>query len=254
MLARRSSRWIAWPGYLWLAADVLPARDAGRPGDPAAGAAPDWARAPQCRRRGGPSGAGDPSRRACDGRAADHAGPAPRHRRAPAPDPGPAGCFARPGDRAWPPGSPSVATTVGTASARRWARRALDRVTDPAGQAAAPAGRLPDRAGLRHPPRARCSAARTPSAIVDMINGLDADMVAVVGDLVDGTRRRTGHGRRAAAPTCESRHGSFFVTGNHEYFSGYEEWIAEVDVARRAGAAATSGSRSTGSTWPASTT
>ena len=26
-----------------------------------------------------------------------------------------------------------------------------------------------------------------------------------------------------------SRYGSFFVTGNHEYFSGVEEWVREVD-------------------------
>jgi predicted MPP superfamily phosphohydrolase len=26
-----------------------------------------------------------------------------------------------------------------------------------------------------------------------------------------------------------SRHGSFFVTGNHEYYSGAEEWLAEVE-------------------------
>src|SRR5690606_21422508 len=35
----------------------------------------------------------------------------------------------------------------------------------------------------------------------------------------------------AAAPLRDlrSRYGSFFVTGNHEYYSGAEEWIAEVD-------------------------
>jgi uncharacterized protein len=63
--------------------------------------------------------------------------------------------------------------------------------------------------------------------IVDMINGLDADVVAVVGDLVDGTVAELG---QAAEPLHDlrSRYGSFFVTGNHEYFSGYAEWVAEV--------------------------
>jgi uncharacterized protein len=63
--------------------------------------------------------------------------------------------------------------------------------------------------------------------IVDMINGLNADAVAVVGDLVDGTVAELG---RAAEPLHDlrSRYGSFFVTGNHEYFSGYAEWVAEV--------------------------
>jgi predicted MPP superfamily phosphohydrolase len=63
--------------------------------------------------------------------------------------------------------------------------------------------------------------------IVDMINGMDADLVAVVGDLVDGTVAELG---AAAAPLRElrGRHGSFFVTGNHEYYSGYQQWIDEV--------------------------
>jgi predicted MPP superfamily phosphohydrolase len=63
--------------------------------------------------------------------------------------------------------------------------------------------------------------------IVEMINSLDADVVAVVGDLVDGSVAELGP---AAAPLGDlrSRYGSFFVTGNHEYFSGYEEWIDEV--------------------------
>lgn len=63
--------------------------------------------------------------------------------------------------------------------------------------------------------------------IVDLINGLDADVVAVVGDLVDGSVDELGH---AAEPLRElrSRHGAYFVTGNHEYYSGYREWVEEV--------------------------
>ncbi|MGC4760625.1 metallophosphoesterase [Micromonospora trifolii] len=64
--------------------------------------------------------------------------------------------------------------------------------------------------------------------IVAAINRLDADIVAVVGDLVDGSVAELGS---AAAPLRDlrSRHGSFFVTGNHEYYSGVEEWVQEVD-------------------------
>jgi predicted MPP superfamily phosphohydrolase len=64
--------------------------------------------------------------------------------------------------------------------------------------------------------------------IVDTINRLDADLVAVVGDLVDGTVAELGE---AAEPLAQlrARRGSFFVTGNHEYYSGYEDWIPEVE-------------------------
>ncbi|SCE87383.1 hypothetical protein GA0070607_2638 [Micromonospora coriariae] len=64
--------------------------------------------------------------------------------------------------------------------------------------------------------------------IVAAINRLDADLVAVVGDLVDGSVAELGS---AAAPLrgLRSRYGSFFVTGNHEYYSGVEEWVQEVD-------------------------
>jgi predicted MPP superfamily phosphohydrolase len=64
--------------------------------------------------------------------------------------------------------------------------------------------------------------------IVETINRLDPDLVAVVGDLVDGTVAELG---ADAAPlrNLSARYGSFFVTGNHEYYSGAEEWIAEVD-------------------------
>ena len=84
-----------------------------------------------------------------------------------------------------------------------------------------------------------------------MVNGLDADLVAIVGDLVDGTVAELGP---AAAPLRDlrSRHGAFFVTGNHEYYSGYEEWIDEVPERWACGRCATSGwSCPAGSTWPA---
>nr|WP_269671585.1 metallophosphoesterase [Streptomyces pactum] len=63
--------------------------------------------------------------------------------------------------------------------------------------------------------------------IVDTINRTDPDLVAVVGDLVDGSVADLGP---AAEPLRDlrSRHGSYFVTGNHEYFSGAEEWVAHV--------------------------
>ncbi|MFI9009835.1 metallophosphoesterase [Actinosynnema sp. NPDC053489] len=64
--------------------------------------------------------------------------------------------------------------------------------------------------------------------IVRMINEQRVDLVAVVGDLVDGTVAELGE---AAAPLRDlvSTHGSFFVTGNHEYYSGAEPWLAELE-------------------------
>ncbi|MFD7387339.1 metallophosphoesterase [Streptomyces sp. NPDC059852] len=63
--------------------------------------------------------------------------------------------------------------------------------------------------------------------VVDTINGTQPDLIAVVGDLVDGSVKDLGP---AAAPLAQlrARDGSFFVTGNHEYFSGAAQWVQEV--------------------------
>lgn len=62
-------------------------------------------------------------------------------------------------------------------------------------------------------------------AIVDAVNRLDADAVAITGDLVDG-RVAELQGDVAPLAGLRSRHGTFFVTGNHEYYSGAREWTA----------------------------
>jgi predicted MPP superfamily phosphohydrolase len=66
--------------------------------------------------------------------------------------------------------------------------------------------------------------------IVRMINGLEADVVAIVGDLVDGSVAELGP---LAKPlkSLESRYGAYFVTGNHEYYTanGPQEWVEELD-------------------------
>jgi uncharacterized protein len=64
--------------------------------------------------------------------------------------------------------------------------------------------------------------------IVELINSVNADIVCIVGDLVDGSVAELG---RFAEPLrdIESRQGAYFVTGNHEYYSGFQEWITEVD-------------------------
>lgn len=63
--------------------------------------------------------------------------------------------------------------------------------------------------------------------VVDTINATQPDLIAVVGDLVDGSVKDLGP---AAAPLARlrARHGAYFVTGNHEYFSGAAQWVEEV--------------------------
>ena len=72
--------------------------------------------------------------------------------------------------------------------------------------------------------------------LVRMVNATEPDLVAVVGDLVDGS---VADLRRDVAPLGDiaSRDGTFFVTGNHEYYVDTAEWMAHlptlgVDVLR----------------------
>jgi hypothetical protein len=60
-------------------------------------------------------------------------------------------------------------------------------------------------------------------ALVQQTNALRPDLIAITGDLVDGDVPTLG-GHVAALRNLQSRYGSFFVTGNHDYYSGDEEW------------------------------
>jgi predicted MPP superfamily phosphohydrolase len=64
-------------------------------------------------------------------------------------------------------------------------------------------------------------------AIVEAVNGLDADVIAVTGDLVDGSVRQLA-AHVAPLSRLRSRHGTYFVTGNHEYYSGAQAWTDEL--------------------------
>lgn len=61
--------------------------------------------------------------------------------------------------------------------------------------------------------------------IVDRVNALQAHMVAITGDLVDGSVQELGPQVQPLSQ-LRSTHGTFFVTGNHEYYSGAHSWIA----------------------------
>jgi predicted MPP superfamily phosphohydrolase len=64
-------------------------------------------------------------------------------------------------------------------------------------------------------------------AIVDRVNALAPDAIAITGDIVDGTVKRLG-AHTAPFARLAARDGAYFVTGNHEYYSGAAEWIAEM--------------------------
>lgn len=65
--------------------------------------------------------------------------------------------------------------------------------------------------------------------IVKAVAKLEPDLIAVTGDLVDGSVAELASEvepfRALAAP-----HGVFFVTGNHEYFSGADAWAAHLET------------------------
>ncbi|MDB4946934.1 MAG: putative phosphoesterase [Labilithrix sp.] len=63
--------------------------------------------------------------------------------------------------------------------------------------------------------------------IVAHVNALQPDLVAITGDLVDGSVAEL---REHVAPLAKlrARDGVFFVTGNHEYYSGVDAWLAHL--------------------------
>ncbi|MGH8219181.1 MAG: metallophosphoesterase [Steroidobacteraceae bacterium] len=63
--------------------------------------------------------------------------------------------------------------------------------------------------------------------IVETVNSLNADLVAITGDLVDGSVEQLGAHVKPLS-RLRARHGVYFVTGNHEYYSGAAAWIAEL--------------------------
>jgi len=64
--------------------------------------------------------------------------------------------------------------------------------------------------------------------VVERVNALRPDVVAITGDLVDGPVEKV---RQALRPLGDltAPHGVYFVTGNHEYYWGGEESVAAVE-------------------------
>jgi uncharacterized protein len=63
--------------------------------------------------------------------------------------------------------------------------------------------------------------------IVRECNALSPDLLVITGDLVDGSVAELA---KHVAPLADLRakYGVFFVTGNHEYYSGAQEWCSEL--------------------------
>lgn len=66
-------------------------------------------------------------------------------------------------------------------------------------------------------------------AVVARINSLEPDLVAITGDLVDGSVAELAE-HVAPLAKIRAKDGVFFVTGNHEYYSGADEWIAHLST------------------------
>jgi uncharacterized protein len=66
------------------------------------------------------------------------------------------------------------------------------------------------------------------ATVVEKTNALKPDAIVITGDLVDGSVRQL---RELVAPLgrLRARYGVYFVTGNHEYYSGVDQWLAEIE-------------------------
>jgi uncharacterized protein len=61
--------------------------------------------------------------------------------------------------------------------------------------------------------------------IVERVRALRPDMVAITGDLVDGTVEELREHVAPLARLAEAPRGVYFSTGNHEYYSGVDDWL-----------------------------
>lgn len=62
--------------------------------------------------------------------------------------------------------------------------------------------------------------------VVDMANGLKPDLICLTGDLSDGKVGRVGC-HLEPLKELRARDGVFACTGNHEYYSGYRDWLTQ---------------------------
>jgi uncharacterized protein len=61
--------------------------------------------------------------------------------------------------------------------------------------------------------------------VVQRVRALKPDLVAITGDLVDGTVDELREHVAPLARLAEAPRGVYFSTGNHEYYSGVDDWL-----------------------------
>ena len=64
--------------------------------------------------------------------------------------------------------------------------------------------------------------------LVATANSAKPDLLAITGDLVDGSPDAVGR-YVARLRNLRSRFGTYFVSGNHDYYAGWEEWSRELE-------------------------
>ncbi|MCS5644746.1 MAG: metallophosphoesterase [Candidatus Marinimicrobia bacterium] len=64
--------------------------------------------------------------------------------------------------------------------------------------------------------------------VLKKISHLNPDLIAVTGDLVDGSVKYLKSDLQPLKDMI-APYGTFFVTGNHEYYSGVDQWLDETD-------------------------
>ena len=64
--------------------------------------------------------------------------------------------------------------------------------------------------------------------VVEQVNNLNPDIIAITGDMVDGSVKYL---KTHVEPLKDlnAKIGKYFVTGNHEYYSGVDQWLDETD-------------------------
>ena len=63
--------------------------------------------------------------------------------------------------------------------------------------------------------------------MLEQVSELQPDMLALTGDAIDGSVSRVGKELESLA-AFQAPLGKFFVTGNHEFYSGVDDWVAKM--------------------------